>query len=210
LYGDGDAASAAAALEALTASAFARPDTLRLDEQLRDLCTVAQWRLWQGQTTGVRSAINRLRAAGDRGALKATGPVCALLLEGTLATLEKRSDAPVLLARLDSMFATGPEVSLPELLIPGNIAVARLHELQGNPALALAAVRRRVYNMDSANFLLAASLRMEGSLAGRVGDEEGARRAYLHYLELRSDPEPALLAQADSVRVELGRLGYSE
>jgi tetratricopeptide (TPR) repeat protein len=206
LYGDGDTGSAAAALDVLTASALARLDTLRHDEQLRDLCTVAQWRLWQGKTTGVRRAIDRLRAAGDRGALKATGPVCALLLEGTLATLQKRSDAPMLLARLDSVFATGPDVPLTGFLITGNIAVARLHDLQGNPALALAAVRRRVYNMDSANFLLAASLRMEGRLAVQVGDTEGAMRAYRHYLALRSDPEPALLGQADSVRAELGRL----
>jgi hypothetical protein len=40
----------------------------------------------------------------------------------------------------------------------------------------------------------------------QVGDTEGAMRAYRHYLALRSDPEPALLGQADSVRAELGRL----
>lgn len=64
----------------------------------------------------------------------------------------------------------------------------------------------RVYDLDSTAFLLATSLRMEGRLAAEVGDTEGAIRAYRHYLALRSDPDPTLQAQADSVRAALAEL----
>ena len=45
--------------------------------------------------------------------------------------------------------------------------------------------------------------REEGRLAAQLGDTAGAIRAYRHYLALRSDPEPRLRAQADTVRMEL-------
>lgn len=47
---------------------------------------------------------------------------------------------------------------------------------------------------------------MEGRLAAEVGDTEGAIRAYRHYLALRSDPDPTLQAQPDSVRAALAEL----
>jgi hypothetical protein len=39
-----------------------------------------------------------------------------------------------------------------------------------------------------------------------AGDTAAAIRAYRHYRALRSDPEPALRAQADSVRAALHAL----
>ena len=53
---------------------------------------------------------------------------------------------------------------------------------------------------------LATYLRMEGRLAERVGDRDGAIRAYEHYLALRHHPEPGTQTPADSVRAELTRL----
>lgn len=73
----------------------------------------------------------------------------------------------------------------------------------------VSAVRRRFYDFDSSNLLLATSLRTEGRLAAEVGDTEGAIRAYSHYLALRTEPEPTLRAQVDSVRVALAALKQS-
>ncbi len=206
LYGDGDSAAASAALESLSASAFGSGDTPRPEARLADLCTVAQWRLWNGESRSVRGAIQRLRAADTRAPLKDTGPVCAVLLEAIESTLRGQSDAAQRLARLDSILATGPDALFTALVLPANLAAARLNERLGKPRQALTAVRRRVYDFDSSNLLLATSLRLEGRLAAQTGDREGAIRAYRHYLALRSDPEPTLRAQVDSVRTALAAL----
>ncbi len=206
LYGDGDSVVAERAVERLTTSAFGPGDVPEHGARLPDLCTVAQWRLWNGESRGVDAAVARLKKANTRGKLKDTGPVCGMLLEAIDATLRGLSEAPGLVARLDSALAAGPHVLFTMLEVPANLAAARLHERLGDPARALAAVRRRVYDHDSTGLLLASSLRMEGRLAAEVGDSEGAIHAYRHYLALRSDPEPALRAQVDSVRAALAEL----
>ena len=53
---------------------------------------------------------------------------------------------------------------------------------------------------------MATHLREEGRLAAKLGDRAGAIRAYDHYLALRSNPEPALIADRDRVRAEVDRL----
>ena len=49
-------------------------------------------------------------------------------------------------------------------------------------------------------------LREMGRLAALAGDREAAVRAYRHYLAIRTDPDPALIPQRDSVRAELAAL----
>jgi hypothetical protein len=97
------------------------------------------------------------------------------------------------------------------VLTPANLVIARLREARGELDAALAAVRRRAYipDLNEHRILIAlpTSLRLEGRLAALSGDTAGARRAYRHYLALRSDPEPALRPQADSVRRALAALG---
>jgi hypothetical protein len=46
----------------------------------------------------------------------------------------------------------------------------------------------------------------EGDLAALVGDTAGAIDAYTRYLNLRTDPDPELRPQVDSVRMALERL----
>jgi hypothetical protein len=87
-----------------------------------------------------------------------------------------------------------------------NLVVARLLESQSNLPGALAAVRRNVYGLGWRRFL-STYLREEGRLAARTGDKAGARRANRHYLALRSDPEPPLRADRDSLRAEVARFG---
>ena len=55
-------------------------------------------------------------------------------------------------------------------------------------------------------YFRAANLKHEGDVAYRLKDFSSARRAFEKYLVLRSDPEPALVAQRDSVRALLDRL----
>ncbi|MEN8160852.1 MAG: serine/threonine-protein kinase, partial [Myxococcota bacterium] len=208
LYGDGDSIAARLAVTNLSARAFGPGDLPRPGARVDDLCTVAQWRLWHGERRGVKAAVERLRAADTSGRSKDTGPVCAVLLEAIDSSLGRRSDAEGRLARLDSALVTGPEMDF-TLEVTAHLALAHLHEREGDAARALEAVRRRRYDFDSSNLLLATSLRTEGRLAGEVGDAEGAIRAYRHYLALRSDPEPTLRPQVDGVRAALAELERS-
>lgn len=205
LYDDGDGAVGRRALGTLTESAFGLDGLPRADARLEDLCTVSQWRAWHGDPRGVEAAIRRLRTADSRARLKDTGPVCAVLLDAIRSTLGASPNAASRVARLDSILATGPH-AIPTLVVPANLAVARLHERLGDSERALAAVRRRMYDFDGSNLFLATSLRLEGRLAAEVGDREGAINAYRHYLALRTEPEPALQAQADTVAAALAAL----
>jgi DNA-binding SARP family transcriptional activator len=68
-----------------------------------------------------------------------------------------------------------------------HLALARLHEVAGSPAGALAALRRRsVYNGWQP--YLATILRDEARLARAAGDTAGARRANDHYRAFRPSP----------------------
>jgi hypothetical protein len=87
----------------------------------------------------------------------------------------------------------------------GNLVLARLQERAGSVSAALATVRRREYFFNRAAFL-STYLREEGRLAALAGDTAGAITAYRHYLALRSNPDPELKADAESITRELWRL----
>ena len=204
LYGDGDSVAGLVAARAL-AGEVERPladDAAERRSQVINVCVAEQWSLARGDTRSVDRAIAKLRMPEPGGPAWAESfyDSCATIIEAWRAVLEHQPRAPVLLERMDSLMRSGTcwHWSLPE-----HRAVARIWEQAGNPARALIAVRRRRF--DSAP-LLAADLREEGRLAALTGDTTGAVRAYRHYLVLRVDPEPALRAQRDSVRVALARL----
>ena len=85
-----------------------------------------------------------------------------------------------------------------------NLALARAYEESGDEREALRVVRRGVWYYPPR--LLSTQLREEGRLAARLGDSAGAIRAYEHYLALRSNPEPPLIAERDRIRAEVARL----
>ena len=128
----------------------------------------------------------------------------AMILEALVAAEDKRPDAGIRLARLDSMLRDAP-VQLGPLLQAGNLVAARLWEQSGDSIRALAAVRRRVRLIGKPE-LQATYLREEGRLAAATGDRDGAKHAYRRYLNLRRDAEPALRSQVATVRRELARL----
>ncbi len=177
-------------------------------------------RVVQGDTTGTRDAIGRLwNWVGDAPATTPDArledlfvhdvleaprvfPVCPLLLEVMM-------DGPDRLDTLDSLLQTGPK-SYDNMFVPSvfaNLVVARMREAQGDVDGALAAIRRRA-NFPDPGFLwtLASFLREEGRLAAMAGDTTGAIRAYEHYLTMRTNPDPPLQPQRDSVVAELAEL----
>jgi hypothetical protein len=124
--------------------------------------------------------------------------LCAILLDAQLTALDGKPEALDRLVELDSVLQ-GFGVALEPY---GNIVAARLWNERGNPARALAAVRRRVAGLRVRPVLIA-YIRDEARYAALAGDRDGAIREYRHYLRLRSDPEPSVRPKVDEVRAEL-------
>ena len=202
MYWDGDTIAGAAAARWLQTMA----DSLAVDKRGSFSCLIEQWRLAHGQLSRARHTIEEMRSAqppGPASGRRMRSQGCVVLLGALLAAAERRSDAGVYLARLDSLMRTGPPyVNYDQYW---NLVVARLKESRGDVPGALAATRRRLY-FWAEPFFLSTYLREEGRLAALTGDRPGAIRAYQHYLVLRAHPEPALRPQVEQVRSELGQL----
>ena len=200
LYGDGDRSAAERAATALGASAF------RDTEGRLNACVLDQWRLATGDSTSApapRPSAERVGAARP----SAAELLCEATVDAMRATQRRDSSATQAIARLNDLIRSGLAEFYPGdgHLDYGPDALARLLETFGRRTNALAAVRRRPYDIGWQPFL-AASLRLEGRLAAEVGDRGGAIRAYEHHLALRHAPEPWMRASTDSVRAELARL----
>jgi hypothetical protein len=200
LYGDGDRPAAEQAAAALGTSASRDAD------RWLNACVLEQWRL----TTGASASAPVSRAPSERVAASRPSTaelLCEATVEAMRASQRRDSSVTPAIARLDDLIRSG----LTEFYVGdghleyGPDALARVLEASGNRTDALAAVRRRPYDIGWQPFL-AASLRTEGRLASAVGDRAGAIRAYEHHLALRHAPEPWMRASTDSVRVELARL----
>jgi tetratricopeptide (TPR) repeat protein len=163
-------------------------------ELSRHMTQQALWDVAHGDTARAVAAIAWLRVNAN--------PVGADFVDVLLATATRRSDADTLRARLDSMALEG--CCSTDVVHWMNFVDALAHEKAGSDADALRAVRRGIWRYPPQ--LLSTFLREEGRLAAGLGDAPGAIRAYRHYLALRSDPEPELKPEADSVRAELARL----
>jgi len=89
-----------------------------------------------------------------------------------------------------------------------NPKLARAWREEGQPRLALQAVRRQPPDFNNLGYLVE-SLRLEAALLGQLGDTTGALAVYNHYLKLhpeRPDYEP-WAATWDSMRAEYVVLG---
>jgi len=207
LYAEGDSAAADAAARELASSTgpAAASSTTSSAIWVADACVLAQWRLAHGDTTGVRAAVAALASARDVAGpplLVSTAPnVCAVLLDASLAVAASSPDARARLARLDSMVFT-PQVA-GDAIAYAPLLLTRLHQRLGNASGALHAVRKRAY-MSGWPRYLATSVREEGRLAAASGDTTAARAAYVRYLSMRSDAEPALAAELEEARRFVG------
>ena len=203
LYDDGDREIVSTAIAALRqrANAPIPPQQRAGQHQLEASCVLQQWLLAHGDTSTARVAIALLRTADSiPNGWDVEFRNCGALLDGWLAVRTAAPDARQRIERLDSLTRAGAGWTW---IMPSYRLMSGLWETQGEPALALAAIRRRNnHRMEH----LATDLRLEGRLAAMTGDTIGSIRAYRHYLALRFDPEPALKPQADSVRAELTKL----
>jgi hypothetical protein len=204
LYWGGESAAAEEALPILRARAEITPSGDSL----------ARRRLagWQNRWRCVIELWNTTRSAGRTRSSGRIGPrllvdggtnaACGALVDALSAAAAGRPEADSLIHRADSLTLQSIRREAGFL----NLAVARLREARGEPRAALVAVRRRPYHSQWGVPALATLLREEGRLAALSGDTAGALIAYEHYLTLRREPEPVLLAQRDSVQREMDRL----
>ncbi len=201
MFSDGDRASAAASARDLEVS-LARdtlhalsPDAVRGNSPA--MAALSLWYLDTGDT--VRSA-----AASDWVRRHVEGQprnrVLSVLPEMLIASRARRPEGALLRAFVDSITLNGC-CELPEFVIS---VLARAYEASGDMSAALRVIGRGVWYYPPRQ--LSTLLREEGRFAARLGDRNRAMRAYEHYLALRSDPEPALRPQRDSIRAELNRL----
>jgi len=209
LYWDGDAAFARAI--ALGAARGADAPLTRVPRELSgqfwQMCWVERWRVAHEQMANTDRVIARLRSpvtlwqdVADSARTSEFGTLCADILEATVATLKHQPGAAVLVSRLNDRLRTVP----PGWTDGDNLALARMLESQDNVAEALAAVRRRRF--DLVPVFLSTYLREEGRLAALAGDTTGAIAAYRHFLLLQTHPEPARAAAVEHIRSELSRL----
>jgi len=188
LFADGDTAAGAAAAGRLTA------DTTRWAGIAA--CVRAHWLIRTGASPRTEIADLRRRGQG----------LCAEMLELLLASREGAPDAAARLAAADSLLRFRiANYTVGEYGGYENLVLARLWEARGDRARALAAIRLRTFGL-CCQWTAATGAREEGRLAALVGDTTGAVRAYREYLRLRSDAEPVLVPQRDSVRAEVARL----
>lgn len=205
LYWDGDSTEAAAAARSVEAYLDGAPVRLGYvrDPQTAS-CALAHWRLATGDLAGAEAALGRMRRLGPTTGSYSIeyAPLCAAAVEAQLASARDRPEAGAALGHLDSLLRVGFDR---RYLLPSvaNMIAARLSEACGDLVQALAIARRR--NLWG-NRLLSTQLREEGRLAALVGDTVGAVRAFRHYLQLRSDPEPVVRPEVERVRAELQRL----
>jgi serine/threonine-protein kinase len=190
-YWDFDSAAAAESARFIEAHSLAN----RTDPY--DRWRLVHWWLAQGDTA---RSIKDLRMLGKAWSADDSlyGP--PLLASLMLASIERKSELPDLLARADSLSADGC-CNIPAF---ANLLVARIHERAGDLPGALTAIRRQRWYYPPE--YLSVTLRQEGRLAALTGDTAGAIAAYRHYLALRSNPEPELRADAERVRRDLEQL----
>jgi TolB-like protein len=202
MFGDGDRAVADSSARDLARS-LAR-DTLQLPlspDALRRtsvaMTNLSMWYLGSGDTARAAVAIDWVRrhAEGQR-----RNNVLSVVPEMVFASRARRPDAAALRALVDSMALDGC-CAMPPFV---DLALARAYEERGDDVSALRVIRRGVWYYPPR--LLSTQLREEGRLAARLGDRTGAIRAYEHYLALRSNPEPALVPERDSIQSEVNRL----
>jgi len=146
--------------------------------------------------------LSSLRAPADSAWLQEIAMAYAWLLEAQLASVARSSQLPLLLDELDSALAEPRSISS---TFPGNLIISRLFEQRGDLPRALAAIRRRLWELARSPMQVTYH-REEGRLAALNGDREGAIRAYRRYLALRSGAEPRLQPLVAQVRSELAAL----
>jgi tetratricopeptide (TPR) repeat protein len=205
---ESNSSSAEANVMRMTAALFLDGDTTGLAASVPGTSGRASvvrelWNIAHHDLRSVNESINRLRTdPAQRDTVADTHLRMAALLEAWSAAERQAPDARARALVVDSMWIGWREGSQPTPL-----ALARLLEKVGEPERALAAIRRRELPLGNPPFPgIVPAMLVEARLAARVGDRDGAVRAYRAYLLWRQDPEARLIPQRDSARAELAAL----
>jgi tRNA A-37 threonylcarbamoyl transferase component Bud32/tetratricopeptide (TPR) repeat protein len=186
--------------------------TLPVSAKYVDACAVGLWRVATGQHEAASPLVETLRDYSTETQLEGldrTGAsLCSQIIDTQLAVATGRDGADAMLARLDSL-SRQQFFGAREVRVALNLTLAKLLEERGDLEGALEVLGRRRYGSSGVLQGLSTFLREEARLAAMVGQTERAIRASELYLNLRSDPEPPYVAQADSVRELLRRLRSS-
>ncbi len=191
---------------------------------------------WSADTTGVGSALQRLRAVAasrrfawlaetalHQWALFAGDTVDTPALVRKLASdsigFPFKAEHAIVLDAIHAATTRRPDAAqaiakfdslmlrAPNALSPPEVRLARLYQMNGNPQRALEVVRRRGFHFLLSPMSLSMSYREEARLAAQVGDREGAIRAYQRYLAMRATAEsPADRAELEQIKRELAAL----
>lgn len=161
------------------------------------MATESLWYLDTGDTARAAAAADWLRRQSGG---QPRNRVLSILPQMLIASHARRAEGAALRALVDSVALNGC-CELPPF---ASLILARAYDESGDPAAALRVIRRGTWYYPPR--IMSTHLREEGRLAARLGDRVGAIRAYEHYLAFRSNPEPVLRAQRDSVRAEVNRL----
>jgi hypothetical protein len=164
---------------------------------IEGMVTHAQWSLRHGDTASAITAIEWLRR---NSANQPRSRGLSVLPEMMITSRRRQPEGVALRALVDSIALEG----CCELSPYAVLVLARAYEDSGDEVAALRVIRRGLWLFPPR--AVATHLREEGRLAAKLGDRAGAIRAYAHYLALRSNPEPALIADRDRVRAEVDRL----
>lgn len=171
------------------------PDVIRQISAAMSI--LSSWYMATGDTSRATTAAGWLRRHVDG---QPRNRVLSILPDMLIASRARRPEGAALRAYVDSMALEGC-CEFPPF---GNLILAQAYEASGDAPSALRVIRRGIWYYPPR--LLATQLREEGRLAALLGDRASAIRAYEHYLALRSNPEPVLRAQRDSIGAELDRL----
>jgi TolB-like protein len=202
LHWDGDPDSARVAVAELEAAFLSSPPERNLSNTA---CALAQWRLAHGDTavSPYIEGLRRWSAAAAAGTV-ATELSCADILVTWRAAVTGASDAPALIARLDSLLREWAWGSMLEN--EGNLILARLLEERGDDAGALRVLRRLPPMVVGWGPYGSTFVRERGRVAALVGDTADAVNAYRLYLALRADADAHLQPDVQRVGDELLRL----
>ena len=201
MFGEGDSVLADTVARDI-ARGFAR-DTLRplppdaLRRTSAAMSYQALWYLQSGDTARAVALSDWLRRHVDG---QPRNRALSVLPQMLIASHARRPEGVGLRAFVDSSALDG----CCEFAPFGGLLLARAYEESGDVSDALRVIRRGAWYFPPR--LLSTHLREEGRLAARAGDRAGAIRAWEHYLALRSNPEPALRAERDSIRAQVDRL----
>jgi tetratricopeptide (TPR) repeat protein len=204
-------------------TAFWQSDTTRLDpafaaieqyaarngatSSLAWLAIGATLRAMEGDVSEAKSMLQTFdrRAANSPPGQTPMRDLFRSLASAAVAQAEKPDDLATALSRVDSLWSGVSTLSgsrhsrnLAQLLH------ARLLEMAGNRAHALAVLRRREPNDPP--YFATVFYREEGRLAELTGNRQHAIKSYQKYLALRKSPDPTVQAEVQWVASQLRRL----